>query len=119
MSTITGVFVDANTGKPIPGVSVDFYPDGDRTKDPYTSVTSGTDGSFSLTSGLIDSETNALFDAYQTGYNERIGAPAAFAGTNEMTEVTEDTTGVSWWVPVLIIAIIIFAVWHFKLYKHF
>ena len=119
MATINGTFVDATTGKPIPGVSIDFYPDGNMSNDPYASVLSDANGNFTYTSGLIDTETGALFACYQTGYNEQIGPPSAFNGQVQMTEVVEGSGTSSALVPVLIVAVIIFAVWYFKLYKKF
>lgn len=116
--TITGVLIDATTGKGIPGASIDFYPDGDRTKDPYASITTDANGNYQYTNALLDTETNPIFDAYQTGYNELIAPASTFNGTVKMSESAPGVSGLqSYLVPILIVMGIVFVIWYFKLYK--
>ena len=109
--TVTGVLVDATTGKGIPGASIDFYPDGDRTKDPYASYTTDANGNYSFTSALFDTEPSAILNAYQTGYNEILASPSSFNGTVKMTESAPGVSGLqSHLVPILIVMGIVFLI---------
>lgn len=117
-TTITGNFVDSNTGKPVPYVDIDVFPDGDRTVDPFTTIQADANGNFTYTNPDMANWPDCLFSIRASGYNPAFGTPSAFSGTVSLDEgdtVTADTVGSSGSTAIIIIVVLIIAAaWYFR-----
>jgi hypothetical protein len=116
MSTVTGRFVDVNTGKGIPYVEVDVYGSADQSGTPAYSMQGNQDGTFSDTSNYYDIP-NASFNVNPPGYTDMAGTISNLNGTIQLypTGTTTTTTVIPAWAWVLLSLLVIWGGWY--LYK--
>jgi hypothetical protein len=112
--TITGQFVDSQSGKGLPYVYADVFATGDQSIMPLDTFSSDVNGNFSYTSALIDGSSPTINVGYN-GYAWLAGSPGYFNGKVELVPDTITISSVPKWVWILLIIIVGFL--GYKYYK--
>lgn len=101
--TITGQFINSDTGKPVPYVYTDVFATGDLTGIPADTFDSDGQGRFSYSSGVLDNGT-AVLNTIPNGYHQLVGSPDTFTGQIGLYPTDSLVFKIPAWAWILLVA---------------